>query len=471
MQSEDQLAADVRPGKNAHAPTLVLMHFLGGSHREWDEVLTILDGAYTTVTLDLPGFGDSAGMTGYAVAEMADAVETAVLRHVTGRYILVGHSMSGKVAMVAARRAASRAHENQDNQDNQDNQASQNRQHQLLAGILLVAPSPPSPEPIADDKRSMMLGLLGERHDDDRARARSYITKNEARDIAPDVEERASLEVLRMNRTAWVAWLEHGSKEDWAERVGVLDLPSLVVAGEKDLSLGPKQQIELTMSHLKQGKLETVPGCSHLIPMECPSMMAQLIGGFVRSLATPQVPAEYVAFLESDRLSDKTREVLEQRMQAPARPEGVLNPIQVQTLSAMLDRIIPQPGAPLDLTAFVLTRLASGKGDGWRYDVLPNDVQAYRDGLDHLARQGFSAMSPEDQDAALEQLNAEPGSPNARWFEEVRGDATAAYVAHPATLARFGYSGFGVGGADTRHKGYVTLGPNQREEWEPLPAR
>ena len=60
-----------------------------------------------------------------------------------------------------------------------------------------------------------------------------------------------------MNRAAWVAWLEHGSKEDWAERVGVLELPTVVVAGEKDRSLGPDQQRELTMPHFSQAELRT----------------------------------------------------------------------------------------------------------------------------------------------------------------------------------------------------------------------
>ena len=40
---------------------------------------------------------------------------------------------------------------------------------------------------------------------------------------------------------------------------------------------------------------------------------------------------------------------------------------------------------------------------------------------------------------------------------------------HPATLARWGYSGFGVGGAYTRFRGFVEVGVNSREAWEPLP--
>jgi pimeloyl-ACP methyl ester carboxylesterase len=252
-----RMTGALKPGE----PVVILMHFLGGSQREWDEVITLIDGRLRSITVDLPGFGDSNEIGGYSVSEMADAVEDVVREEVSGRYILVGHSMSGKVSMVLAARA-------------------QRRGDNCLAGLLLVAPSPPSPEPMGDDKRSMMMELLGNTHENDRARARQYITKNELRDISSTVEARASAEVLRMNRAAWNAWLTDGSKEDWADFVGMLDVPAMVLAGEKDLSLGPKQQQEFTMPHLRFGILRTVPNCSHLIPMECPSTMAKLLEEF-----------------------------------------------------------------------------------------------------------------------------------------------------------------------------------------------
>ncbi len=181
------------------------------------------------------------------------------------------------------------------------------------------------------------------------------------------------------------------------------------------------------------------------------------------------VPAEYLRFIAGERVSPKTREVLEARMKAPEPVEDVLNAQQISILRAMLTRVIPQQEPSLDLTAYVLERLGKGKGDGWRYDILPDDCQAYREGLDRLAARGFLAADADRQDELLRALvNGE--KVDARWFEEVRGDATSAYMAHPATLARLGYSGLGVGGADTKYKGFVMLGPNEREDWEPLAA-
>ena len=437
--------ATTKQGSGANGlPTLVLMHFLGGSQREWDEVLTLLGPEQASLTVDLPGFGGSAEVTGYSVAEMADAVAEAVKDQTN--FVLVGHSMSGKVSAVLASRGLPG-----------------------LQGLVMVAPSPPGPEPMDDEKRNGMIAMLGHKYDGDLERAKKYITKNEERDIAPAVLERAATEVLRMNRTAWVAWLTHGSKEDWADRVGVLHLPALVVAGEKDRSLGPAQQREKTLPHLGQGIMIVVEGCSHLVPLERPAELAVILTEFVRGLKMQtKVPAEYVKFMEGERVSAPTRAVLEKRMAGPAATDGLLTAEQERILRAVMARVVP--GTGVDLAGFVMARLATGKGDGWRYDVLPDDAQAYRDGLDRLAKDGFAEMSAEDQDAALTKLAAKKGSVDARWFEEVRGDATAAYVSHPQTMARIGFSGPGVGGAFTKHRGFVDLGYNSREEWEPLPV-
>jgi pimeloyl-ACP methyl ester carboxylesterase len=458
-EDEDtMLQAGVR-GRDRDDAVLVLMHFLGGSAREWDEVVGLLGEEYRTVAVDLPGFGSAAAEVGYSVGEMADAVEDLVGRLGLRRYVLVGHSMSGKVAAVMARRAVERGGESG------------------LEGLVLVAPSPPGPEPMEEEKRERMLAMLGQERHGDEARAREYITKNEERDIPPAILERAAREVLRMNRAAWRAWLEAGSREDWAERVGVLELPAMVVAGELDRSLGPEQQRTATMPHLSQGELRVVQGCSHLVPMERAEEMAGLLREFVgrvrvtrRGRTIPEIPAEYRALMASERVSEKTREVLAQRIAGPEQTE-VLTPLHMRTLRALCARIVPQEaGNQVDLAGTIAARLASGKGDGWRYAVLPEDLQAYREGLDRLHAQGFNTMGDAAQDEAVRGLAAVEGSVAARWFEEVRGDATVAYMAHPATYARIGYSGIGVGGATTREQGFVALSMGDREDWEPRAA-
>jgi pimeloyl-ACP methyl ester carboxylesterase len=451
------------------SPTLVFMHFLGGSAREWQEVIAELGPGVHAVTVDLPGFGGSAQHPGYTVSQMAGAIAELISSLHLQRYVLVGHSMSAKVAAVLASRAAQNA-----------------PGAELLSGLeglVLIAPSPVEPEPIPDSKRTAMLANLGEPRDGDEARARSYITKNEARDIPEPVLSRAVEDVLRMNRAAWVAWLEHGSREDWAERVGVLTLPALIVVGEKDTSLGLDVQQQLTLPHYMSATLAIVPACGHLIPMEKPHELAALLTTFLTTflpLLNPSVPAPYLKFIHSDRVSPRTRELLLERLEPRNPLPTALSEPQLQTLRAVVDRVIPQASsAPIDIAGFIEERLASGQGDGWRYDPLPPDRDAYAaslDALDLMAallhERPFIALTGQEQDSLLTQIAAKGPieAPHLfRWFEDLRADAVQAWMSHPATLARIGYSGIGIGGAHTPYAGFVSLGPGVSELWEPSP--
>ena len=328
---------------------LVLMHFLGGSGREWDEVIALLGDRFRTVAVDMPGFGGSAAVPGYSVEQMADAVEYLVSSVKLERYVLVGHSMSGKVAMVLARRFADRGKGSSSDGKGTGEGTIHAERLGELQGLVLIAPSPPEPEPMGEEKRTTMLAALGEEKNGDRARARAYITKNEERDILPEVLERAVNEVLKMDRAAWVAWLQRGSKEDWAERVGVLDLPTLVVAGDKDRSLGPEQQRATTLKHLAHAELRVVPGCSHLVPMERPNELAEMLREFVTGLGAEkaQVPTEYIEFIASERVSPRTREVLEERMAGPQKTD-VLSAAQMETLRLVCARVVPAGSSQRD---------------------------------------------------------------------------------------------------------------------------
>ena len=101
------LHVDDKGRKNRAAPALVLMHFLGGSGREWDEVVAQLGRGYRTVRWICRGLAGVCGR-GRLHRERDGGCGSwrAVSSRGSKRYVLVGHSMSGKVAMVLARRAA-----------------------------------------------------------------------------------------------------------------------------------------------------------------------------------------------------------------------------------------------------------------------------------------------------------------------------------------------------------------------------
>ena len=105
------------------APSLVFMHYWGGTHRTWNKVVAELAGSHHTVTYDMRGWGQSgARENDYSVVALADEAQMLIEQLALNTYVLVGHSMGGKVAqLLASRRPAG------------------------LVGLVLVAPAAPTP--------------------------------------------------------------------------------------------------------------------------------------------------------------------------------------------------------------------------------------------------------------------------------------------------------------------------------------
>ena len=379
---------------------------------------------------------------------------------------------------------------------------------------------------MTDRKRAQMLDSLGSNpaatdHErgqrKDHEAAETYLRDNAADDLPPDLLAAATDDILRMNRAAWRAWLESGSREDWSERVGILPLPVLLIAGDRDGSLGPDTQKSVSLPHWPNARLATLHS-NHLIPMEKPAELARLLAEFVRHLnddvvradlasaAAEELPLDraYIDLILSDRVSEITRNILSARAEPddPAYTPHALSITQLAQLRAAAARIVPQRGpVTIDLAARVDQQLAAGKGDGWRYADLPPDPAACAAGLDTLDWHanaehdtGWLALTPAQQDALLTRAQAgklartlfermesivgagPQGEPALsaeqmqRWFEDLRADLTRLYVAHPATLDRIGYSGI-ADGADSAHQtGFTLIGIGETESWEP-PAR
>jgi pimeloyl-ACP methyl ester carboxylesterase len=453
-------------------PTLVLLHYLGGSARSWDAVIGCLGNRFHCVPIDLTGFGGAAAEVGYTVQSMADTVAARIASLVPTPWFLAGHSMGGKVALGLARRA----------EDGEPGLAN-------LAGLMLIAASPPEPEPMQESRRKDMLGWFtgsdAERH----RHACAYIKTTSAAPLPPAALGQGIADALRMNPAAWRAWLESGSREDWSGRVGVLKTPTLIIAGAEDADLGPDAQAALTARHCASPRIVTLEGAGHLLPMERPRDVAALLAGH----AGP-IPPAYRALIDSDRVSARTRAALLERagLDDPGYQPAALAS-HWTTMRALIARVVPQSPSfpagsfPIDLAARIDARLAFGAGDGWRFAALPRDREAWRAGLATLDAaahaqhgDGFSQLPPEAQDHMLAQI-AEGSLPlplaallldqdqMRLWFADVRGEAARTFVAHPATLARMGYSGIAYGGDLPRKSGFRAIGAGQVEAWEPAP--
>jgi gluconate 2-dehydrogenase gamma chain len=196
-------------------------------------------------------------------------------------------------------------------------------------------------------------------------------------------------------------------------------------------------------------------------------------------MPVPTYPSGTVrALLATPHVSDATRNALQARLDAPATyTPQFLAPEAYALLEAVAARLFPQPDrpdAPIPLAPAVDQRLLEGRADGWRYDALPPDREAYRLGLggiqetaQALFQTSFQDLNAAGQDAVLHALASTipPGSTwetlNAgRFFEEMLAELTETYYAHPLAQEEIGY----VGMADL--PAWTKIGLNEKENRE-----
>jgi len=232
------------------APALVFLHYFGGSSRAWSKVIEKLSNEYCCIAPDMRGFGDSdATTTNYTVSDSVDDVAALIDALRLEHYILVGHSMGGKIALSFAA-----------------------RQPPGLKSLVLLAPSPPSPEPIPDDERARLLATYGER----RAAAET-LAKITAQALPSELLEQALKDNLRTSRAAWTAWLECGSREDITAQASQVHVPVLVVAGAKDKAMTADLLRREVVRRIAGARLTSIPAAGHLLPLEAPQATAKLI--------------------------------------------------------------------------------------------------------------------------------------------------------------------------------------------------
>jgi hypothetical protein len=183
----------------------------------------------------------------------------------------------------------------------------------------------------------------------------------------------------------------------------------------------------------------------------------------------------------TDLVTPQTRAVLRSRLEGgdDSPSPRFLSPEEFATLAAACARLIPQDDrvTRVDLPANIDWRLAEEKSDGWRYDGMPSDGEAYRQGLRGLDesarvlhRASFHELDGFRQDDVLAavQRGTAPSSawatlPQVRFFEELLAELCECYYSDPLSQEEIGY----VGMADAR--GWHRIGLNERESHEPGP--
>lgn len=239
------------------APAIIFLHYWGGTSRTWRQVAAKLGDKFRTVAYDARGWGRSdKPAAGYALADLADEVLALVEHLGVDKFVLVGHSVGGKIAQLAA-----------------------SRRPQGLVGLVLVAPAPPSPLRLPDEMRATQLRAY-----DNRENVLQTIRFLSARMPSAELVEQIVEDSMSGSREATLAYPTSSILEDISAEVSKIAVPTLVLAGELDQLDSVEQHRREVVARIADARFEIVPGSGHLLPIDEPAELANRIAAFVSSL-------------------------------------------------------------------------------------------------------------------------------------------------------------------------------------------
>lgn len=193
-------------------------------------------------------------------------------------------------------------------------------------------------------------------------------------------------------------------------------------------------------------------------------------------MRTPYPGYDVLAKWDSQSFNDATRKVLAARLAAPP-PFRFFDEDEARLLEAIVDRLLPQPDRPepIPVARWIDVYLFEGQDQGYRHARLPPRGDAWRRGLAGIAAEAgrrfgaaFDEMESERQEEVLHAVQRGE-TDKALWrdldpcrffVDDLLTLAAQLYYSHPAAWSEIGFGG------PASPRGYVRMGPDERDPWE-----
>lgn len=235
--------------------TIVMLHGFGGTRRAWDSVAAALDPErYLPLALDLPGHGAAADAE--RPITFAGCVAH-VLERAPERFVLCGYSLGGRIALHIALAAPER-----------------------VSRLVLVSCSPGiedgeerAQRRVADEALARELEEIPFEHFIERWRSQPLFAHD-----PPEVGCLAREEQRRNRPDALAAVMRGigtGEMQPLWSRLGELDMPTVVVAGDRDMKF---LELGRRMTGMLPAATFAALAGGHALPLENPAGVALCIG-------------------------------------------------------------------------------------------------------------------------------------------------------------------------------------------------
>ena len=205
---------------------------------------------FRLVAPDFRGYGQSDKIeNGYTCGQFARDAQAVAEQMGLQNYVLVGHSMGGKIAQVIA-----------------------SAQPTGLVALVLVTPGLLGPAPPVPDMaaRTAMFG--------DTNQVQSLVSGWASRPVPGKAAELIAEEAAQISRNAWDGWLLTMRGED--ESGMPLSLPTLIIGGGKDTQR-TAADLQTLASQIAGSQLVFLPGSGHLPHLEEPESLVALLVNFL----------------------------------------------------------------------------------------------------------------------------------------------------------------------------------------------
>lgn len=252
---------------------VVLLHGFPETGKMWDKVAAALSAEHRVLVPDLPGYGRSARPTSYDSATLANTIAAFMDAVDAPKATVVGHDWGGGVAFRLAL----------DHPDKVERLAVINspfRKLDLRRGWhMLFFNLPGIPEVVLTASGDRWVDLI----------LRAGAANKEAFDADAIAEYHKAYRSLERKRSAFAYYrtvtrrIIAGKLPGRARpsgRRGSIDMPTLVIWGEKDPAL-PLWLAEAILKDIPQAKLVTIPDAGHFVPEERPERVAELLKEFI----------------------------------------------------------------------------------------------------------------------------------------------------------------------------------------------